>query len=286
MYMSLRPYYTINASLLIEQNIHCIDHVNTKLNILLNTETEFTPHLYRILASLKNEYIVSLAASLFQDQNILSDLSAKLYLLVVLNNSSKGQKVLPIFSKAGQANSLHIGKVQTYLNQQGLYDVKLPVFKYSVTGIQTIDNCALLVMSGQPADLRNEYSGDNAYATTMIIASREEITDLTAIADLRKQMVSYQGNSNLNDDIYQFYIEKEEFEVERELWRKRTLLYQDFLSLSKRVQEKEYFDVLNWYKKEYEILPTWYKRVGHVIKVMMGKRSFKSLFDDRLKDKE
>jgi hypothetical protein len=36
--------------------------------------------------------------------------------------------------------------------------------------------------------------------------------------------------------------------------------------------------ILDWYKKEYELLPLWYKRFGHVIKVMMGKRSFKSLY--------
>ncbi|MGZ8510931.1 MAG: hypothetical protein ACXWWA_11160, partial [Chitinophagaceae bacterium] len=68
-----------------------------------------------------------------------------------------------------------------------------------------------------------------------------------------------------------------------ELWKKRTLLYQDFLSLSKAVQEKEYYDVLNWYRREYEILPLWYKRVGHIIKVVMGKRRFRSLFRDDVK---
>lgn len=35
---------------------------------------------------------------------------------------------------------------------------------------------------------------------------------------------------------------------------------------------------LDWYKKEYEILPLWYKRFGHIIKVAKGKRTLKSLF--------
>ena len=35
---------------------------------------------------------------------------------------------------------------------------------------------------------------------------------------------------------------------------------------------------LDWYKKEYEVLPLWYKRFGHIIKVAKGKRTFKSLF--------
>ena len=36
--------------------------------------------------------------------------------------------------------------------------------------------------------------------------------------------------------------------------------------------------ILEWYRKEYEILPRWYKKFGHVIKVFKGKRTFKSLF--------
>lgn len=37
-------------------------------------------------------------------------------------------------------------------------------------------------------------------------------------------------------------------------------------------------NIQNWYNKEYEALPTWYKRFGHIIKVLTGKRSFKSLY--------
>lgn len=42
----------------------------------------------------------------------------------------------------------------------------------------------------------------------------------------------------------------------------------------KKVQQ-----IQDWYNKEYEVLPLWYKRLGHVIKAMLRKRSFKSLFD-------
>ncbi len=37
-------------------------------------------------------------------------------------------------------------------------------------------------------------------------------------------------------------------------------------------------EILAWYHKEYEVLPLWYKRFGHIIKVFKGKRTFKSLF--------
>jgi hypothetical protein len=67
------------------------------------------------------------------------------------------------------------------------------------------------------------------------------------------------------------------------LWAKRTELYMDFLAISKKVQQKEYTDLLDWYNKEYEVLPIWYKRIGHAIKVIMGKRTFRSLFSDKVK---
>jgi hypothetical protein len=38
-----------------------------------------------------------------------------------------------------------------------------------------------------------------------------------------------------------------------------------------------------YYNSEYEILPLWYKRFGHIIKVIMGKRTLNSLFNDKAK---
>ncbi len=52
------------------------------------------------------------------------------------------------------------------------------------------------------------------------------------------------------------------------------------------VQMQERSKGMEWYHREYEVLPLWYKRFGHIIKVIMGKRSFRSLFtDDHKKDK-
>ncbi|RIJ34023.1 glycosyltransferase [Pontibacter oryzae] len=38
-----------------------------------------------------------------------------------------------------------------------------------------------------------------------------------------------------------------------------------------------FIEIKEWYHKEYEVLPIWYKRIGHVIKAFQGNRSFKSL---------
>lgn len=39
----------------------------------------------------------------------------------------------------------------------------------------------------------------------------------------------------------------------------------------------------NYYNNEYEVLPLWYKRLGHIVKFLIGKRSFKSLYSDNVK---
>lgn len=42
-------------------------------------------------------------------------------------------------------------------------------------------------------------------------------------------------------------------------------------------------ELQQYYNREYEALPLWYKRFGHIIKVITGKRSFRSLFNNKIK---
>jgi hypothetical protein len=42
-------------------------------------------------------------------------------------------------------------------------------------------------------------------------------------------------------------------------------------------------NIKKFYHYEYEILPLWYKRFGHIIKVILGRRTFRSLFNHNAK---
>lgn len=42
-------------------------------------------------------------------------------------------------------------------------------------------------------------------------------------------------------------------------------------------------EIAKWYFNQYEVLPMWYKRGGHLVKVLYARRSFKSLFNDKAK---
>lgn len=46
---------------------------------------------------------------------------------------------------------------------------------------------------------------------------------------------------------------------------------------------KQIKEIADFYFYEYEILPLWYKRFGHIIKVLTGKRTIRSLFNDNVK---
>lgn len=59
--------------------------------------------------------------------------------------------------------------------------------------------------------------------------------------------------------------------------------YHLYHNLSETRYKKQIKELLRFYKNEYEILPTWYKRFGHIVKVMTGKRTFRSLFNDNVK---
>lgn len=65
--------------------------------------------------------------------------------------------------------------------------------------------------------------------------------------------------------------------------------YLDFL-LKKNSNEKlvevdmlASMKIQKFYHQEYEILPLWFKRLGHLIKVISGRRTFRSLFSDKVK---
>lgn len=276
------PYYTVSA-LVFEQNENNFGAV--KLNILINKASDFTPHLYAALNRLENEYIISICAPILEDRNLLTGLLPKIYILLALNKPLHSQRIIPIFSDAQhQSQALNIAMVQAYLNDQGLHNLKLPIFDCTLTNVQTtIDGCSLFIAHEQPVELQNLLLGKKEHSTKMIIAFRNENDDFTIPAGLKEQLLVNEREYAQHAAISRFYIAKEEFESETELWRKRTLLYKDFLSLSKKVQEKEYYDVLDWYTKEYEVLPLWFKRIGHIVKAVTGKRTVQSLFSDKVK---
>ena len=55
------------------------------------------------------------------------------------------------------------------------------------------------------------------------------------------------------------------------------------ISLIRTKYKEDYNLLFRWYHREYESLPLWYKRFGHILKVLTGQRSLRSIFDVRAK---
>jgi hypothetical protein len=51
------------------------------------------------------------------------------------------------------------------------------------------------------------------------------------------------------------------------------------LSVIRGKYKDDYDTLYSWHHSEYTVLPLWFKRLGQVVKVLTGKRTFRSLFD-------
>ena len=277
MQIPINPYYTISAGLLL-QYAGGVPEIPpaVRLNILLDIPGAQFPDLLLILGAIKNSYIISLPAAVTTDQPSLMSVLPQCFLLSSLSNFSlTAGNILPIIAEqTGLPNGENADLINNYFREQGRQDWQFPCFHLQQAGRQQAANCLLVVCQTD----RNEII-ETIFPQATIIAFATGIPDIATFIKYTSQVKT----SMLPDFFSTAFIEKKLHEEELENWQQRALLYRNFLSLSKSVQQKEYYEVLDWYHKEYETLPLWYKRLGHIIKVIMGKRSFRSLFNDKIK---
>ncbi|HET6224763.1 MAG TPA: hypothetical protein VFF27_00695 [Bacteroidia bacterium] len=92
---------------------------------------------------------------------------------------------------------------------------------------------------------------------------------------------------DLPDHYYQLNEYKQLIEEVKQLRGRMLLMEKDlrnqkqYLEIYKSLDEST--KIIEFYRNEYEILPSWYKKLGHILKVLTGKRSFRSLFDNNVK---
>ena len=127
---------------------------------------------------------------------------------------------------------------------------------------------------------------DAPYCRVPFLIEIEKLTDINSLSNIFKEEESlfekYNAiafvlklqNKQLLERISQ--LEQRNKAVEQEI--KNHILHQDILRSSSHAAQLQ-----NYYNNEYEILPLWYKRFGHIIKVVLGKRRFKSIFKENIK---
>lgn len=167
-------------------------------------------------------------------------------------------------------------RMEEFLAQQGLQAELLLV--YPGSGVRMLEMC-----DNDPAGeyyryCVSEWSAEDVFLLPDSCPERV-IEDLQAVTnDLRMEHPVFSRLASENT-----VIRKQLALLDRDnvrLKEENTIL-NELTELNSRHNEVDY--ILKFYKNEYEILPLWYKRFGHVIKVLQGKRSFRSLYDKKVK---
>jgi len=277
MQQTVQPYYTISASVLLWNAGSPLLSTNKDIgfNILLDIQPARVPELLSLLNTVGREFLFSLPASTAKNAVALKALLPACYLLTSMHLYAAGDApFVPVIAEQS-SEPLQTGLLQNYFTEQGIAMLAIPVFSYQEPGAQNAGSGSFIVYdTTAPTDVFEPF-----HLLPVIIAFNPAPVELTSWNQLVTRLQP--GITTGTDAILSF--ERKKYEAEMIRWENRTLLYRHFLQLSKQVQEQEYYEVINWYNHEYEILPLWYKQFGHIIKVLMGKRSFRSLFSDNVK---
>lgn len=139
----------------------------------------------------------------------------------------------------------------------------------------------------------NFLKGYNNGNFNLIIKPGDKGDRMLSVEQVKNELQKAEARLQENDrSIYQLLRSNFEYRSEMEILNNRLLACEEFLAaknsyanseLSADFKEKKINEIVTFYNYEYEILPLWFKRLGHVVKVLTGKRSFKSLFNNNVK---
>lgn len=181
--------------------------------------------------------------------------------------------------------------LKAYLDLQGLGNCRIHcLFPPAAPGHeprQAWPDIGLLFES--PQALASHYTtllaGDRCYDNDLFFYSPSPETLQTALPALRQienqlrqdfpaQMALVRENQRLKKELKA--LQRKQTSTEMELKHQRQ--YVEVLRSNHATKELQ-----DYYTHEYEILPLWFKRLGHLVKVLTGKRTFRSLFRDDVK---
>jgi len=182
-------------------------------------------------------------------------------------------------------------ELKAYLDQQGLSNCLIhKVLAPSSEAPQpTWPTPGFNQLFESPEKLTDYYSillaGDRSYNNDLFFYSLSTPAQHSGLAALR------QIENRLRQDFpIQISLIRENQRLEKELKALKKIQASTEAELE---NHKQYLEVLrsthptkelqDYYTHEYEILPLWFKRLGHLVKVLTGKRTFRSLFRDDVK---
>ena len=217
---------------------------------------------------LTDAYIENIIALFFQPSYYL----IKGKPVVFFSDSTTDSGFIEKLSEKSAKQGLHVSILKT--KKAGSIDNTGNQFVYEVTSSDIdygaiVENWLLRFLDGKnPGEIHFLFKKNNPALPEILSVLREKEVTLFKTQHYKFAINAYQQ---------QALIDQYKGELDIKMSAEKNI--QNYL----RMQKKQTADNVEWYYHEYEILPTWYKRVGHVIKVLMGKRTFRSLFSDKVK---
>lgn len=182
------------------------------------------------------------------------------------------------------------GSLKAYLGPQGLGGCRIYRLLPELPGHEPLQpGPGISLLFGSPEALASHYTtllaGDRYYGNDLFFYSSSPETLRTALRALQQienkfrqdfpvQMDLIRENQQLGKELKALFRKQTSTEMELDHHRQ----YVEVLRANHATKELQ-----DYYTREYEILPLWFKRLGHLVKVLTGKRTFRSLFRDDVK---
>jgi hypothetical protein len=187
----------------------------------------------------------------------------------VINFTGHSQKVLKKV----------VADLSTYLSLQGFDDVVMNM-------IGEENNSVLFHSSDKLAHYYKEILEIGYQFNSNVFFNLSPSESMSTVLALLQQIED--GFKGKSPQLYSLINANKLLEQEIEYLKRKNIYTEAELS-----HQKQYADILrsqhstrelqDYYNNEYEVLPKWYKRFGHLVKVVTGRRTFRSLFRDDVK---
>ena len=278
---SATTFITIPYSV-IETRADHFDANEYGVNILIDTTEINTETIVSYIRQFPHHFIFSLSGKVLTDSRI-SIILPLLYTMFSLGSYGKSKNYIPVFHDAADSLASSLDQVKNYFSLQGEKNFEffaiLDPNKNAQAENETLI-CHFSHLKQIDEELFKKYKAMRIHQVILLFDQYDSIRDNIEALQLLVKTNSY---AKLCLELAGERSHTLGIEHNSELWKKRANLYLSFIPLSKKIGESQYYDIVSWYKNEYEVLPVWYKRVGHILKVLTGKRSFRSLFNDNVK---
>lgn len=191
--------------------------------------------------------------------------------VVFLRDNATGSEFIEKLFEKSEKQGLHLSIFKTKgigsddAGTQFAYEITSSDFDYGAI----VENWLLrFIDEKNPGEIHFLFEKSDPALLGILSALREKEVTLFKTQHYKFANIAYQQQALID-----------QYKGELDMKRSAEKNIQNYLGM----QKKQTADNVEWYRHEYEILPTWYKRIGHLIKVMMGKRTFRSLFSDKVK---